>query len=122
IAGGYGSGFWTAAGLVGLASAAIGAVVAGSARLLGTVGVGLAALVVVLLDLVASGGPIGSQLLPDFYRWLAPGMPAGPLYRAAPGGLYYDPAGLGPPLGVLSPPVPCGLGLMARRSRLVSAQ
>ena len=133
IAGGYGSGFWTAAGLVGLASAAIGAVVAGSARLLGTVGVGLAALVVVLLDLVASGGPIGSQLLPDFYRWLAPAMPAGQLYSAARGALYYDNAGLGIPIGVLSAWLAGGLVLMvlgelvarrsrARASRLVSAQ
>jgi len=101
IADGYGSGFWTATGLVGLAAAAIGAVVAGSARLLGAAGVGLAALVVVLLDLVASGGPLGSQLLPDFYRWLAPGMPAGQLYSAVRGALYFDNAGLGMPIAVL---------------------
>src|SRR5205807_7605642 len=72
IAGDYGPGFWSATGIVILASAAIGAVVAGSARLLGTAGLGLAALVVVLLDLVSSGGPVGSQLLPDFYRAIAP--------------------------------------------------
>ena len=113
IADGYGSGFWTAAGLVGLGSAAIGAVVAGSARLLGTAGVGLAALLVVLLDLVASGGPIGSQLLPDFYRWLAPGMPAGQLYNAVRGALYFDNAGLGMPIAVLSAWLAGGLVLMA---------
>ena len=112
IADGYGSGFWTAAGLLGLASAAVGAVVAGSARLLGTAGVGLAALLVVLLDLVASGGPIGSQLLPDFYRWLAPGMPAGQLYSAVRGALYFDNAGLGMPIGVLSTWLAGGLVLM----------
>ena len=124
IADGYGSGFWTAAGLVGLASAAIGAVVAGSARLLGMIGVGLAALLVVLLDLVASGGPIGSQLLPDFYRWLAPGMPAGQVYSAVRGALYFDNAGLGMPIVVLSAWLAGGLVLMvlgelvARRSRV----
>jgi hypothetical protein len=123
IADGYGSGFWTAAGLIALASAAIGAVVAGSARLLGTAGVGLAALLVVLLDLVASGGPIGSQLLPDFYRWLAPAMPAGQLYSAVRGALYFDNAGLGMPIAVLSAWLAGGLVLMvlgelvARRSR-----
>ena len=112
IAGGYGSGFWTAAGLVALASTAIGAVVAGSARLFGAAGVGLAALVVVLLDLVASGGPIGSQLLPDFYRWLAPGMPAGQLYSAVRGALYFDNAGLGTPIAVLSAWLAGGLVLI----------
>lgn len=123
LADGYGSGFWTATGLVGLASAAIGAVVAGSARLLGTAGVGLAALIVVLLDLVASGGPIGSQLLPDFYRWLAPAMPAGQLYSALRGALYFDNAGLGMPIAVLCAWLAGGLVLMvlgelvARRSR-----
>ncbi len=123
LADGYGSGFWTATGLVGLASAGIGAVVAGSAPLLGTAGVGLAALIVVLLDLVASGGPIGSQLLPDFYPWLAPAMPAGQMYSALRGALYFDNAGLGMPIAVLCAWLAGGLVLMvlgelvARRSR-----
>lgn len=102
IAGDYGPGFWAAAGLLMLASGAVGAAVAGSARLLGAPGLGLAALVVVLLDLVSSGGPVGSQLLPDFYRWLAPWMPAGPLYDGLRGALYFDGAGLAGPLAVLS--------------------
>jgi hypothetical protein len=102
IAGDYGSGFWTAAALVALASAAVGAVVAGSARLLGAGGLGVAGLVMVLFDLVSSGGPVGSQLLPDFYRWLAPWMPAGPLYGALRGALYFGGAGIGGPISVLT--------------------
>ncbi len=101
IAGDYGSGFWTATALVALGSAAVGAAVAGAARLLGRPGVALAALIAVLLDLVCSGGPIGSQLLPDAYRWLAPGMPAGQLYSAIRGALYFDGAGLTAPITVL---------------------
>ncbi len=112
IAGDYGSGFWTAVGLVTLAAAAVGAVVAGSVRLLGAPGIGLAALVVVLLDLVSSGGPVGSQLLPDFYRALAPWMPAGPLYGALRGALYFDGAGVGGPLLVLFGWLAAGLVLM----------
>jgi len=102
IVGDYGSGFWTATALVALGSAAVGAVVAGAASLLGRAGVALAALIVVLLDLIASGGPIGSQLLPDAYRWLAPGMPAGQLYSGIRGALYFDNAGVGDPVIVLS--------------------
>jgi hypothetical protein len=112
IAGDYGSGFWPATALVGLGSAAIGAVVVGSASLLGRAGVALAALVAVLLDLVCSGGPIGSQLLPDAYRWLAPGMPAGQLYSGIRGALYFDNAGVGSPITVLSLWLVAGLVLM----------
>src|SRR6266852_8393793 len=43
IAGGYGDGFWAAAGLVALTSMAIGSVVGGLIRLLAAPGIGLAA-------------------------------------------------------------------------------
>ena len=99
--GAYGSGFWTATGLVALASAAVGAVVAGSARLLGAAGLGLAALVVLLVDLVSSGGPAGSLLLPDFYRRLEPWMPAGQLYTALTSTFYFPDAELSRPVLVL---------------------
>jgi hypothetical protein len=112
IADDYASGFWTAVGLVMLGALAVGTVVAGCARLLGPPGIGLAALVVVLLGLVSSGGPVGSQLLPDFYRALAPWMPAGPLYSALRGALYFDGAGLGTPLLVLFGWIAGGLVLM----------
>ena len=112
LAGDYGSGFWVATGLLALASAAVGAVVAGSARLLGAPGVALAALIVVLLDLVSSGGPLGSQLLPDFYRWLAPGMPVGQLYSGMRGALFFDNAGIGVPTAVLGAWLAGGLLLM----------
>lgn len=109
----YASGFWTAVGLVILASAAIGAVVAGAARLLGPAGIALSALVVVLLSLVSSGGPAGSELLPDFYRWLAPYMPAGQLFSALRGAIYFDGAALMGPVIVLSAWLAGGVVLMA---------
>jgi hypothetical protein len=112
IAGDYGTGLWSAIGLVMLASAAVGAVVAGLVRLVGRAGFGLAALVVVLLDLVSSGGPAGSEFLPDFYRWLAPWMPAGPLYSGLRGALYFDGAAVAGPILVLSGWLAGGLVLM----------
>ena len=127
IAGDYGSGFWLATGLVALGSAAVGAVVGGAALLLGRAGIALSALIVVLLDLVCSGGPIGSNLLPDAYRWLAPGMPAGQLYSAMRGALYFNGEGLVEPLGVLSLWLLGGLILMvigqvaSRRSHAADA-
>ena len=113
IAGDYGSGFWVATALVALGSAATGAVVAGSARLLGAPGVVLAAIIVVLLDLVSSGGPLGSNLLPDFYRWLAPGMPVAQLYSAMRSALYFDNGGIGMPVAVLGAWLAGGVLLMA---------
>jgi hypothetical protein len=113
IAGDYGSGFWTATALLALAAAAVGAVVAGMARLLGRPGVAIAALVAVLFDLVASGGPIGSSLLPDAYRWFAPAMPAGQVYSGIRGALYFDNAGVSDPVFVLSLWLLAGLLLLA---------
>jgi len=121
IAGDYGPGFWTAAGLLVLATLAVGAVVAGLARTLGAAGIGLAGLGVVLLGLVSSGGPVGSQLLPDFYRWLAPWMPAGPLYSGLRGALYFANAGLEGPILVLSGWLAAGILLMGL-GELVSAR
>ena len=111
IAGGYGDGFWAAAGLAGLASMAIGAVVGGLIRLFGAPGIGLAALLMVL-SLVSSGGPVGSQLLPDFYRALAPWTIAGQLYYAVQGVLFFNGAALAAPVEVLSGWLVVGLALI----------
>lgn len=125
IAGGYGDGFWAAAGLDALASLAIGAIVAGLIRLFGAPGIGLAALLMVL-SLVSSGGPVGSQLLPDFYRALAPWTIAGQLYYAMQGVLFFNGAALAAPVEVLSGWLVAGLVLIgigelaATRSRKVA--
>src|SRR2546421_209419 len=63
--------------LVALTAFAAGAFVAGFTRLLGPAGLGLSALVIILLDLISSGGPAGGTILPDVYRWMSPWMPAG---------------------------------------------
>jgi hypothetical protein len=112
VVGDYGDGFWAATALVALASMATGAFVAGAARLLGVAGIGLSVLVVVLLDLVSSGGPVGSQMLPDFYRYLAPWMPADQLYSGMRGALYFSGAGVGQPALVLTGWLVAGLALM----------
>lgn len=112
VAGGYGSGFWSAAGLVALAAAALAASAAAGARLLGRGGVALGALVLVLLDVISSGGPLGSALLPGFYGWLAQGMPAPQLYSAVRGALLFGGEGVGGPVVVLVAWLVGGLALM----------
>jgi hypothetical protein len=117
IAGGYGDGFWAAAGLVALTSVAVGAAVGGLVRLLGAPGIGLAALLM-LLSLVSSGGPVGSQLLPDFYRAVAPWATAGELYSALRGVLFFNGAALAMPIEVLAGWLVVGVALLGVGERV----
>lgn len=112
ITGGFGSDLLAAMALVSLASAAVGAVVAGSVRLMGPAGIGLSVLVIVLFDLVSSGGPGGTQILPDFYRALSPWMPAPQLFSAMRGTLYFDDSGVTGPVVVLVAWLAGGLALL----------
>jgi len=98
--------------LVALTAFAAGAFVAGFTRLLGPAGLGLSALVIVLLDLISSGGPAGPQFLPDAYRWLSPWMPAGELFRSLSGVLYFGGYGVATPVLVLVGWLVTGLALM----------
>ena len=98
--------------LVALTAFAAGAFVAGSTRLLGPPGLGLAALVIILLDLISSGGPAGSAILPDVYRWLSPWMPAGQLNSALRGTLYFGGEGVAYPVVVISAWLALGLVLV----------
>ncbi len=113
IVGGYDTTSATAiAGLIALTALATGTVTAGLSRLLGAPGLGLAGLVVVLLDLISSGGPAGPQFLPDAYRWLSPWMPAGELFRSLSGVLYFGGYGVATPVLVLVGWLVTGLVLM----------
>lgn len=90
------------AGLLALTSFAVGSATAGLTRLLGAPGIGLAGLVVVLLDLVSSGGPVGSNVLPDAYRALAPWMPVAQAGIALRSALYFDGSAATRPVLVLT--------------------
>lgn len=102
LVGGYDSNSAAAiAALLALTSLAIGLSIAGLTRLFGAPGIGLAGLVVVLLDLISSGGPAGSYFLPDAYRALAQWMPAGQLVNALRSALYFDGSGVTRPVLVM---------------------
>lgn len=112
---GFGSGLWAVIALVALLSFAVGSVIAACARLAGPAGVALGALVVVLLGLVSSGGPLGSEFLPDAYRAIAPWLPVAPASSALRGALFFDGAGITGPIGILSAWAILGVvGLAAR--------
>jgi hypothetical protein len=102
IVGGFGDRFWDVAGLASLIALAVGAPIGAGARILGAPGFGLMALVMVLFDLVSSGGPVGTLLLPDFYRAVGPWMPAALGYSALRGDLYFADAGVDVPIALMS--------------------
>ena len=118
------------AGLLALCALAIGTVTGGLARIFGAPGIGLAGLVVVLLDLITSGGPAGPNFLPDAYRALSPWMPAAELSSALRGVLYFGGAATAAPVvlmlayfvvGVLLMVIGSGVRRIMRRSAAAPA-
>ena len=98
----YGSGTWATLGVLALAALATSSMTAALGRWIGLPGVGLTALVLVLLGLVSSGGPLGPQLLPDAYRVIAPWLPVGPAIEALRGSVAFGGSGVIVPSLVLA--------------------
>ncbi len=104
-----GTATWTAAGLVGalpghgvalfgvaaLASAAIAGTALALVRLLGPAGAPVAALVLVVLGMPATGGPAGPDFLPAAYRWLADVLPTGAAVDLVRRVVYFGGHGIG---------------------------
>ncbi|MEU0146177.1 ABC transporter permease [Streptomyces sp. NPDC006288] len=94
--------WWTEAGAVGLTVGAIGAAVAGFAALLGTPGIGVGALLMVLLGNSFSGVTSAPELLPEpvgaLGQWLPPGA-GGSLLRSV---AFFDGSAAGGPAVVLA--------------------
>jgi hypothetical protein len=122
LAGGYGDGTWAVMGLTALLSLAIASIIAACARLMGAPGVAMGALVVVLLGLVSSGGPLGSEVLPDAYRAIAPWLPVGPAYSALRGAISFDGAGMTGPVILLSSWAAVGVVVLAAHDLLRPVQ
>jgi hypothetical protein len=109
IANDYGDSILALMALLAVVSVAIGLVIAACARLAGPAGVGLGVLVVVLIGLISSGGPLGSAFMPDAYRLVGSWLPIEPAYSALRSALYFGGAGLTSPLLVLGAWIVIGL-------------
>ncbi|MFE6889321.1 ABC transporter permease [Streptomyces sp. NPDC057694] len=103
--------WWAQAGVLGLSSLAVGATVAGLAALIGPAGIGVGALLMVLLGNPFSGVASAPQLLPEpvgsLGQLLPPGA-GGTLLRSV---AYFDGARAGAPAITLA--AWAGLGLLA---------
>ncbi|GAA0438396.1 membrane protein [Acrocarpospora corrugata] len=80
----------------------LGLVVAGLVRLLGTPGVGLAALLFVVIGIPASGGPLGARFIPEWYAAIGQTLPIGQGTAAIRNTVFFDGAALTVPLSVLA--------------------
>lgn len=118
--------WWAEAGVLALTVLAIGATLAGLAALLGKPGLGLGALLMILVGNPFSGVASAPELLPApagaLGQWLPPGAGGSALRSVA----FFDGGGAGGPLLVLAVWAVAGLAaallLGGRRDRAASAQ
>lgn len=110
----------TYGGLVLISSAivlVIGLVGAGFVKIMGTPGVGLAALLFIAIGLPASGGPLGARFIPEWYAAIGQFLPVGSGADAVRNIVSFDGAALGWPLGVLAAWAVVGVVLLALPGR-----
>lgn len=113
--------WWAEAGVFALAVVAVGATVAGLAALLGRAGIGLGALLVVLLGNPLSGVSSAPELLPESVgtigQWLPPGA-SGSLLRSV---AYFDGNAAGAPALTLTVWAVLGVAAMLAGARRAGA-
>jgi hypothetical protein len=101
VADGLSGAFWGVAGVTALLAAAVSLTTTALVRWLGTPGIALSALFLMLFSLPATGGPIGPEFVPDFYRSIAPALPSHAALSALRGTVYLHNGGTTWPLVIL---------------------
>jgi hypothetical protein len=89
-------------GLTALTILAIALPVAGLHRLLGQAGIGIGAVLFLVIGNPASGNGTAPELLPGFWRWISQLMPPGAGGTGLRNTSYFDGAALGQPILVLT--------------------
>lgn len=93
--------FWGVAGITALLAAAVSLTTTALVRWLGTAGIALSALFLMLFSLPATGGAIGPEFVPDFYRGVAPALPSHAALSALRGTVYFNNGGTTGPIVIL---------------------
>lgn len=105
--------YWANAGVFALAIGAMAAAVVGLHRVLGVVGAGVGAAVILLLGNPLSGITSAPELLPDGWSTLGQVLPPGAAGTALRSVAFFDGAGAGTPLLVLTAWLVGGVALAA---------
>jgi hypothetical protein len=93
--------FWPLTGIAALLVLAVAAAMSGLGRLAGRAGLALGVVVVVLLGVSSSGGPLGYMMQPDFFRTISQALPTGAAATALRHAVYFDSAPILQPVLVL---------------------
>ncbi|GII53431.1 membrane protein [Planotetraspora thailandica] len=96
---------------------AVGLVTAGLLRLIGPAGVALSALLIILIGLPASGGPLGARFIPEWYAAVGHVLPFGSAAEAVTSVVHFGGAALASPLLVLGAWALLGLFALAAPRR-----
>jgi hypothetical protein len=101
VADGLSGAFWGVTGITALYAAAVSLTTTALVRWLGTPGIALSALFLMLFSLPATGGPIGAEFVPDVYRAIAPALPGHAALSALRGTVYLGNGGTTGPILIL---------------------
>lgn len=101
VADGLGSSFWGVAAIGALLAATVASITTATVRWIGAPGIGLCFLGLMLFSLPASGGAVGPDFVPGFYREAAPVLPSHAALLALRGVVYFDGGGTTEPVLVL---------------------
>jgi hypothetical protein len=110
--------FLGVAALGALGALAIAVAAALPIRLLGSPGIGIAAILLIVVGNGVSGASTPHQFLPDVYRQISQYMPTGAMATAVTNTVYFHGAHLTKPLLVLAVWVIAGIGLIGLVDRL----
>ena len=93
---------WSVAGVTALLSLAVVLPTAALLRWLGTPGIGVSMILMLVLGLSSSGGLLSPEYLPGFFELAGPLLPPDPARDALHAVVYFDGHGTGEPLAVLA--------------------
>jgi hypothetical protein len=105
--------FWGLAGVAALLILAVTVAVHGAGRLLGGAGAALVALVIMLVGMTSSGGAVGYELQPAFFRAVSQLLPPGAALTALRNAVYLGNAHIAGALVVLGAWVAAGAAALA---------
>jgi hypothetical protein len=101
VAGGLTGAFWPVAGIGALLAAAVALITTAVVRWIGLPGVGLCVLALMVFSLPASGGAVGPEFVPGFYRDVALVLPSHAALLALRGAVYFHGGGTLAPILIL---------------------
>jgi hypothetical protein len=93
--------FWGVAGVGALLAATVALITTAVVRWVGLPGIGLCVLALMLFSLPASGGAVGPEFVPDFYRDVAVVLPSHAALLALRGTVYFGGGGTTGPILIL---------------------